>query len=131
MIGADAISALSLAPTSPAAKSGAKVQGANDARTQSMAKEFEAVFLSMLLKQMRESLEPDQGLFPGDSGDVQGGLFDLYMSRHLADSGGVGLADALIRQIASANTNTKPSATADDRRSNFERIANAMRTPAR
>ena len=40
------------------------------------ANEFEATFLSMLLKEMRQTLDPDGGLFPGDSGDVQGGLFD-------------------------------------------------------
>lgn len=54
--------------------------------------------LTMLLKEMRQTLEPD-GMFPGDTGDVQGGLFDMFMSRHLADSGGVGLADAIVRQL--------------------------------
>lgn len=57
------------------------------------SRDLEATFLSLLIKQMRETLEPDQGLFPGDTGDVQGGLFDLFMSKHLADSGGLGLAE--------------------------------------
>jgi flagellar protein FlgJ len=83
-----------------AAQSGAKVQGAGDARAKDMAKEFEATLLSMLLKEMRQTLDPEEGgLFPGDSGDVQGGLFDLYLGRHLADSGGVGLAATLVRQM--------------------------------
>lgn len=63
-----------------------------------MAKEFEAMFLSLLLKEMRQSLESG-GLFPGDTGDVQGGLFDLFMSNHLADAGGVGMAAAILKQI--------------------------------
>jgi flagellar protein FlgJ len=67
-----------------------------------MAKEFEATFLSMLLKEMRQTLDPDGGLFPGDGGDVQGGMFDMFMGSHLADAGGVGLADALVRQLRSS-----------------------------
>lgn len=62
------------------------------------ARELEATFLSMLLKEMRQTLEPDGGLFPGDTGDVQGGLFDLYIGQHLAAAGGFGLAAALDRQ---------------------------------
>jgi Rod binding domain-containing protein len=62
------------------------------------ARELEATFVSMLLKEMRQTLEPDGGLFPGDTGDVQGGLFDLYLGQHLAAAGGFGLADALDRQ---------------------------------
>ncbi len=82
-----------------AGQPGATVKGAADAKLREAAKEMEATFLSMLLKQMRETLEPDGGLFAGDTGDVQGGLFDLYMSRHLADAGGVGMAAALLRQM--------------------------------
>ncbi|MBA4065281.1 MAG: hypothetical protein C0501_16530 [Isosphaera sp.] len=83
----------------PAAETGATVKGAADARRADTAKEFEAVFLSMLLKEMRQTLDPDGGLFPGDTGDIQGGLFDLYLGRHLADSGGVGMAAAIARQL--------------------------------
>ena len=40
-----------------------------------VAQDFESVFASMLLKEMRQSLEPGS-LFGEDSGDVYGGLFD-------------------------------------------------------
>lgn len=82
--------------------------GKADARLPQMAREFEATFLSLILKEMRQTLEPDGGLFPGDSGDIQGGLFDLYLGRHLADSGGVGMAAIIERQTSS--TNPKPDA---------------------
>lgn len=62
------------------------------------AKDFEATFLSLLLKEMRSTLEPE-GLFAGDTGDVQGGMFDLYMGQHLANAGGVGFAATLIQQL--------------------------------
>jgi flagellar protein FlgJ len=70
---------------------------------------MEATFLAMLLKQMRETLEPDGGLFPGDSGDVMGGLFDQFMSQHLSDAGGVGMADALVRQLQATAPKTTPT----------------------
>lgn len=54
-----------------------------------VATDFEAVFSSMLVKQMRETLT--EGMFGGDSGDVYGGLFDLYLGRHLAESQPMGI----------------------------------------
>jgi|GEM_PF-6284571 len=66
------------------------------------AREFEATFLSMLLKEMRNSSDEEGGMFAGDTGDVQGGLFDLFMSKHLADAGGFGLATSLVQQLRAA-----------------------------
>lgn len=56
------------------------------------AREAETMFLSMLLKEMRQSFDTEESLFSGDKGDIYGGLFDLLMSRHLAEHGGIGLA---------------------------------------
>jgi peptidoglycan hydrolase FlgJ len=64
-----------------------------------ISRDFEAMFLSLLLKEMRQTLDPEQGLFPGDPGDVQGGLYDMFMGNALADSGGVGMAAALQTQL--------------------------------
>ena len=101
MPGPQGISPATTLSTPLTVKPGATVKGAADAKLLDAAKEMEATFLSMLLKEMRQTLDPEEGggLFPGDSGDVQGGLFDLYMSKHLADSGGVGMAAALVRQM--------------------------------
>src|SRR5580658_6531783 len=76
------------------------------------AKEFEATFLSMLIKEMRQTDDEEGGLFPGDSSDIQGGLFDLFMSRHLANAGGIGLAGYLERHM-NANHAAKPVASTD------------------
>ncbi len=80
---------------------GATVKPVSAARAAEAAKETEATFLALLLKQMRESLDTEDGggLFPGDTGDVQGGLFDQFLSLHLAEAGGVGMAAALARQL--------------------------------
>ena len=56
-----------------------------------VAKDFEGVFASLLLKEMRKTLEPGT-LFGEDSGDVYGGMFDLYLGQQMTQSGGFGLA---------------------------------------
>jgi flagellar protein FlgJ len=112
MLGAESIASTTAYSVPLAAKSGATFQKPNPARLKEMASEMEATFLSMLLKEMRETLEPDGGgLFPGDSGDVQGGLFDLYLGRHIAESGGVGLASSLLRQMREAEAAKTPTST--------------------
>ena len=75
-----------------------------------LARQFESVFLSQLLKNMRQTLDSDSGgLFANDPGDVQGGLFDMMMGRHLADAGGIGLANVLMRELkAPATGQDKP-----------------------
>lgn len=60
--------------------------------------QFEAVFVSLVLKQMRQSFA-GEGLIPGDSGDIVGGLFDQYLGEHISDSGGFGLAGSLLRSL--------------------------------
>src|SRR6185312_11869610 len=67
------------------------------------AQGFESVFLTMLLKEMRQTLEPGS-MFGHDSSDVYGGLFDQFMSQHLAQGKGMGLAQALIRQLEPTTT---------------------------
>ncbi|MFO0968401.1 MAG: hypothetical protein U0793_22835 [Gemmataceae bacterium] len=55
---------------------------------------IEGVFVSLLLKQMRESLEPG-AMFGGDSGDVLGGLFDMTLGQHLGKTGMLGIGNLL------------------------------------
>lgn len=55
---------------------------------------FEGMFVSQLIKQMREALEPGT-MFGSDTGDVLGGLFDMTMGQHLAKSGALGIAKLL------------------------------------
>lgn len=56
------------------------------------ARGLEEVFLSLLVKEMRQGMDPEDGLFGKDSGDVMGGMFDQFMSQHLVQAGGIGLA---------------------------------------
>ena len=59
-----------------------------------VAHEFEAMFVSMMMKEMRQA-GSDQGLFPGDSGDTLGGLFDMTLGEHIAAAGGIGISRLL------------------------------------
>jgi Rod binding domain-containing protein len=72
--------------------------GAPAQRTAAAAAGFESVLLSLLVKEMRQTLEPNT-LFGQDSGDICGGLFDFYLGQHLARSGGVGIAAMIRKQL--------------------------------
>lgn len=58
------------------------------------AKQLESLFISLLLKEMRQTIGSEDG-FAGDKSDTIGGLFDQYMGEHLAAGGGLGVADSL------------------------------------
>jgi Rod binding domain-containing protein len=68
----------------------------NDARAiDAVATGFESMFASLLVKQMRQGLEPDT-LFGGDQSEVLSGLFDFFLGQHVAQAGGLGIG-AMIR----------------------------------
>ena len=74
-----------------------------------VAQDFESVFASMLLKEMRQSLEPGS-LFGEDSGDVYGGLFDRYFGEQLTKGAGLGMKQMVQDSIERLQSAGKPSA---------------------
>jgi Rod binding domain-containing protein len=74
---------LQIARASAEGRQNKQVDGA--ATLTDTAREFEAVFASLLLKEMRNSV--DGGLFPGDKSDSFGSLFDLHLGRVMAEAG--------------------------------------------
>ena len=59
--------------------------------------------MSMMIKQLRET-SSGEGLFPGDKSDTYGGMFDMFMGDHLAESSDTGLerlfnSPAALRQL--------------------------------
>lgn len=64
-----------------------------------LGKEFESLFISLMLKEMRNSFESSEGgLFgSGDSSDTFGGMFDMFMGQHLSEASPLGIADAVER----------------------------------
>lgn len=65
---------------------------------QDAGEQFESILVSMLLKEMRQSLSED-GLFAGDTSDVYGGLFDMFLGQHIASRGAFGIAELLNSQL--------------------------------
>ena len=70
-----------------------KPGGASQTGIQAAASQFEELFVSLMLKQMRETL--DEGLFGKDSSDSLGAIFDMYMGKHLAASSPLGVGKAV------------------------------------
>ncbi len=87
----------SLAVASMAA---AKTETARAEAVHHAAQELEGFFMSMLLKQMRDTVG-GEGLFPGDKSDVQGSLFDMFLGKHLAEAGGLGV-ESFVEKYADA-----------------------------
>jgi len=66
------------------------------------ARQFEAVFMNMLLKSMRETTSQD-GLFDSEQTRMYTSMLDQQLSQSMA-SRGVGLADVMVRQLSRAVT---------------------------
>lgn len=64
-----------------------------------VAQQFEALFLQMLLKSMRQTTMRDP-LVESHGADLYRGLFDQQIALTLARARGIGLADLLVRQLA-------------------------------
>ena len=94
-------------PVMPAAQQlqslGAELKNAASRQSKEAAVKFESLFVSQLLKSMRDTIGGD-GLFGGDASDTYGGLFDLFMGQHLAESGGFGIGDLVTDYLEQAKT---------------------------
>src|SRR5690606_6092711 len=64
---------------------------APDQAVHEVAKQFEAIFVGMMLKSMRDAT-PEDGLFGGDRMEAYRDMFDKQLSLDLAARGGIGLA---------------------------------------
>lgn len=68
-------------------------------RLKRAAQNFEAIFVSQLLRNMRRS-NTESGLFGnGMSGDIYGSMFDEKIAEAIASKGGLGIADIIIESI--------------------------------
>lgn len=62
------------------------------------AKQFEAVFMGMLIKSMREAT-PQDGMFDSEQTKMYTSMLDQQLTQSLA-SKGIGLADVMVRQLS-------------------------------
>jgi len=63
-----------------------------------VATQFEAMFIQMMLKSMRDAV-PKGGLFNSNDMDTYTEMADQQIAINLAKSGGIGLADVITRQL--------------------------------
>ena len=99
-----------------------KAQARQDARgaAKAAARQFEAVFLNQVLKQMRESL-PGTDPFSSEATKMQTSLFDQHLAAKLAERG-TGLADAIAKHLERLLPAAAPAgAQAADARANVTR----------
>ena len=79
---------------------------------QKIARDFESVFMSLILKELRESLDMSEdgsgGLFPSDKSGSLGGIFDMFLSQHLAESSSLGVADMIQQYLANQSNMAAP-----------------------
>lgn len=78
-----------------------KVQAkqAPDKALASAAKQFEAVFMNMLLKSMREAT-PQEGMFDSEQTKMFTSMLDQQLSQTIGGSRGIGLADMMVKQLS-------------------------------
>ncbi len=69
------------------------------ARLQKAVKDFEAVFVSYMLKTMRSSVSKSDMFGDSFGGDVLDGMFDTEMARTMSSSGSLGLAEMFYRKL--------------------------------
>lgn len=69
-----------------------------DAALKKAAQQFEAVFMNMMLKSMREAT-PQEGMFDSDQTRMFTSMLDQQLSQDMS-SRGVGLADVMVKQLS-------------------------------
>ena len=76
----------------------AQAKNAPDAALKKVATQFEALFMQMMLKSMRDSV-PQDGMFDSEATRTYMSMLDQQMSTSLAGRSGLGLADILVKQL--------------------------------
>ncbi len=87
----------------PRALDAVRLAAKNDdaASTRKVAQQFESMFLSMMLKNMRATL-PGADPLASDASKMATDLYDQQLAQTMAKGKGIGLADALVAQIQRA-----------------------------
>ena len=70
-----------------------------DAAIKEVAKQFESIFVNMMMKSMRDAL-PQDGMFNTDQMKTYQGMFDQQLSLDMSNRGGIGLAEVIERQLS-------------------------------
>jgi peptidoglycan hydrolase FlgJ len=83
-----------------AAKKAAKPDSPKQQQLMKQCREFEAVMLGQVLKQMRASVQSADPLNQGHANETFRGMLDDETSKSMAKNGGIGLAETIYRQLS-------------------------------
>lgn len=76
----------------------------SDQQLKATAQQFEALFLQMALKSMREANQAlGKGIFASDQMDLYQDLWDKQLSLNLSHQNSLGLADVIVKQLSQAS----------------------------
>lgn len=82
-----------------------KAQQHDDSALRETAQQFEAMFIQMMLKSMRDaSNEMKSDLVQSDAAETFEGMYDKEMSVKLAQRNALGLADSIVRNVQQRQT---------------------------
>ena len=96
-----------LGPLKPAEANQAQEE---ERKLRKISQEFEAIFLSFMLKGMRKSVPEGGVLSHGAGHDLYRQMFDEEIGRSLARSGGIGLSDVIYRELSTNIRRISPPA---------------------
>ncbi len=91
----------------PQTLTGLKQTGDQQQTLERVAYQFEALFMHMLLKQMREA-SFGEGLFESDQSKFYRDMFDAQLAQHVGGNAGLGIARLLVQQLGEAATAKLP-----------------------
>ena len=75
-----------------------QAQAEPDNAVEEVARQFESLFVGMMLKAMRDAV-PKDGLFASNQMDSYQQMFDQQLALDMTRDGGIGLADLIERQL--------------------------------
>lgn len=81
-----------------------------DKALQAAAQQFEAVFMNMMLKSMREAT-PQDGPMDNEQSKLFTGMLDQQLTQKMASDHSIGLADMLVKQLRRTGLSTPVSAS--------------------
>ena len=94
------ISPGTLALNAKATRSSSELEGSGSEPLRRACQEFESVFLTYLLKTMRNTIPKTEHSLSGTSGDMYMSMMDEELARAASRGPGIGLATAMYRQLS-------------------------------
>lgn len=84
----------------------ARAQGRDEAATLQTAQQFEAMFIQMMLKSMRDAVPKDK-LIQSKAMDSFEAMYDREIAVALSKKGGLGIADMMMKHLSQPKTSAK------------------------